>query len=229
MEEADPCSYLESRERDAPETAGRMPALRGSCVGIDFRRPGAGFGGAGPGGSAVFAEGSAEQQDDGKEQSLDGRWRQHRGLRLAVSREHVGEIEQGRPSGLAGVDDGEDGLEETVEVEGRDGASVEPEQFFAGVPPVVHDTRWKHRGASGRQNHLFATDTRAERSGDDGSLLALVVVHVRRRAALVGRQAAFDGQHNFSGGVAHPAQVQDLAGVPVLDRQGIVHGVPRKR
>ena len=113
---------------------------------------GAGLGASWPALSLVLAENAANQQDRRKQDPLDRHRRPDDCVCAAMSPEHVSQIKDRRPVGCASVEHSKQCLEELIQVNCGNYATIELKKGFSGIPPRVNDPSGKSRTTSGLHN-----------------------------------------------------------------------------
>jgi hypothetical protein len=128
----------------------------------------------------------------------------------------VGQVEDRRSSGCAGVKNGEDGLEVAIQVNYRPNLATDFQSAFPGVPPRVGDACRKDRAFSHRHNFRFASDSRSKCSGLDVPRFIFEEMDVRRWTILSRRQGTVNEHNQLTLGIPRPAQLQNFSRVAVL-------------
>lgn len=140
--------------------------------------------------------------------------------------QYVSEIKDRWPAGRAGIEHCPYRLEITIQIDGRGYVSAQFQEVFAGVPPGVDDPGGKYCAPSGRYLDLIFSDAGSESSSFHGESFRFQEMNVQRRATGVWRQTAVDGQNNFAGGVADPAEAENFSSVAEFQLQNVVQRLP---
>ena len=137
--------------------------------------------------------------------------------------EHMREIEDRRPVARTGIQNGEERLEEAIQVHRWSCVAVKLEHVVAGVPPSVKTAFRQDYSSPGWYDELLRPNLSAECSRFHDALLMFTEMHVQRRSACSWGQGAIEGQDDLPLRVEHAANQQNLSSMTVLQLQKFVH------
>jgi hypothetical protein len=207
---------------------GLLPNRRQANLGasVHKRRPRARFGRTGPVRPTIFAQDAANEQQDRKDDFLNWRGRNRDELRVAMTPEHMCEIEDRWPTIRTRIQNSEHCLEVAIQVHGWNCMAAKLEQIVARVPPSMQNTFTEDYTSAGRYDDFLRSDLSAECSRFYDALFVFMEMHVQRRSACSWRQCAIQGKDDLPLRVAHAAYQQNLPGMAVFQLQIVVHELP---
>jgi hypothetical protein len=114
-------------------------------------------------------------------------------------------------------------LEELIQVNCGNYATIELKKGFSGIPPRVNDPGRKKCISSGLHNRGLSSDSCTQCACLHSTLFSFPEMHVGRRSLTSWRERALDYQDHLTGNITLSTHPKSLPGVTILQSQNAVH------
>ena len=166
----------------------------------------------------VLSKQPPQPHQDREEDCQNGPRRDERRLRSAVAPGGMSNIEERWATLRTRVDDFEDRLKVSVQIDQGLGEALEDKRLIPSVPPAVRYAARKAELVTGLKFDLPTTYRRRESARKDPTSLILFEVDVERRSFAVGRETALQFEP-WTLIILEPPKLEPLTGVSVFEHQ----------